>query len=482
MSLLGLLFLLAAHYFSGRGLLSFFHLKMHPAMRAALAFITGVMVLSFIPFLLQLAHIPITFATVFAGIFITVFILNVRSLKKIKNFSLKNMRIRFPSFRVYEVPFMIFFGIMLFAGAWRTFYFPPNARDMLAGPETIAEYTVREHSMINSVLSINLETTNNHQKPPFITCLQIIYKLFGFPFGQIWLSILAIAFSVFLYKALSEKLHPVIACSLLLLFFAIPELYAYSFIMLFDYSNMILFFLGFYFMLQYFLSGFKNNFYFAAFLFGFATYIRLETVILIALFIPAFWIYAFRKKLIIKNVALQSFILMAIPAVIYFLWVNIFLKYYMPVQFHLNDSLTTNYFDLGPLWKRFSDMNTILIFGEKYGKSLWGYFIQIFFVLTIADLIIVRKVGRETRHWFYAIAIVYFGLPLLGYLIPIMDLLNTTKRGLFKMMPLMLMVLANNGLLQKISSSVIKWESEVAMEVDKKHLFNQKKLTQKRKK
>ncbi|WP_431211949.1 hypothetical protein ACQ86N_40220 [Puia sp. P3] len=119
---------------------------------------------------------------------------------------------------------------------------------MLSGPETIAEYAIREQSMINSFFGLDLSSTNNQFKSPFLISLQVIYKLAGFPFGQVWLSVVFISFTVFLYHFLRERLHPVLAGLLLLLFLMTPEIFAYTFMILYDYSNMVFFCLGLYFL------------------------------------------------------------------------------------------------------------------------------------------------------------------------------------------------------------------------------------------
>jgi hypothetical protein len=131
----------------------------------------------------------------------------------------------------------------------------------------------------------------------------------------------------------------------------------------------------------------------------------------------------------------------------------------MPMGFALGSQINTDFSNLKPLVTRFVDMHTQLIFG-KFSEPLWGQFINFFLIFSIADLIFVRKVNQESRNYLFGIAVVYFGLPLLGYLIPLVDLLNTTKRGLFKMFPFMLMVLANNGLLQRLSLALRNWENK----------------------
>jgi hypothetical protein len=458
MALAGFIFLIAAHYLCGAGLLALFAIKLPSLKHNALAIIAGIVVVSFVPFLLQLGYVPITLATVAAGIVVLCLLLNITRIKNFNMAAFRNIRL-LPRFKSYEVPFLIIFAFILFSSIWRSFYFPPNARDMLSGPEVIAEYTVKEHTMLNSVLSVNLESTNNHLKPPFVSGLQIVYKFFGFEFGQVWVGILAIAFCVFLYQSLRERVHPVLAGTLTLLFLAIPEVYAYTYIMLFDYSNMVLFFIGVYFLFEYFKSGRRNEFYFASVMLAFSVFVRLETLVLVGMLLPAFWLYAFRKKVSLKQVALQSIVMIGAGFILYFLWLNVYVKHYMPGNLSVvSKDMNHNLSDLSPLFTRFSEMNGQLLFG-KYATALWAYFINIFLAVFILDLIISRKVSKESRNWLYAVAVVYFGLPFLGYLLPLMDLMNTTKRGLFKLMPFLVLIMANTGLLQRLSAKMYNWET-----------------------
>ena len=102
-------------------------------------------------------------------------------------------------------------------------------------------------------------------------------------------------------------------------------------------------------------------------------------------------------------------------------------------------------------------MNSVLMFGER-GQMLWGYFMYIFVFLLVAELVIKRSLSREGRNWLYAVLIIYLGLPFLGFVLPLMDLDNTTKRGLFKILPVMLLYIGNNQLLTWISDKMWSWE------------------------
>ena len=109
---------------------------------------------------------------------------------------------------------------------WHCYYYPPQARDVLSGPEALAEYAVREGTLNNSVFTVNLEeSVPNLLKPPFVTGLQIVYKLLVYNFGQVWLSMIAISFLIWVYTLLREKLHAVPAGLVMLFFITIPEIF-----------------------------------------------------------------------------------------------------------------------------------------------------------------------------------------------------------------------------------------------------------------
>ena len=65
----------------------------------------------------------------------------------------------------------------------------------------------------------------------------------------------------------------------------------------------------------------------------------------------------------------------------------------------------------------------------------------------------------EARNWLYAILVLYIGLGALGFALPMMNLNETTKRAMFKMLPLLLLYLANNRLLIALSEKISRWEN-----------------------
>jgi len=486
MPFIALILLILCHLISGYGLLTLFGIRQKPAISFSLSLMLGIAVASFIPFLLQLCFIPITTGTVFLSLWLAALVLNVPGLlavrKKegltipsfsgrwIRRFREGWLRIRNLRVYTYEVPFMVILFFLIFVSVWRCYYLPPTSRDALSGPEAIAEFAVREHTMINSFFKVDLWTTNNQFKSPFLISLQIIYKMAGFPFGQLWLSLIFIPFTILLYQVLKQRLHPIPAGILLLLFMMAPELYAYTFMILYDYSNMVFLFLSLYFLFDYFKTAAPGKdpastkipashvLYFSGFLMGIATYIRSETLVLAAFFIPALLLMQFRKKYDYRKMALSTGLFILPSLIGYYLPVQLYIKHYLPVHYDVSGLLNQHLSDWQSLFSRYGDIFSKLLTGEL-AIHLWGYFMFVWAALFVFELIARRRFNKDARNWLYAIAVVFVGLGLLGYLLPLFNVVETTKRGLFKILPLMLLYMANNELLIRLSVWISRWEN-----------------------
>jgi hypothetical protein len=498
MPLIAFLLLTIGHFMSGYGILTLFGIRLSKPFTITLSLLLGMAVASFIPFLLQLFYIVLTGTSIFLSLAATALLLNIPTFLRIRREGFgpgaagkaadmasgiaavlasgrkttSNAPFRsFRSFRMrpYEIPFLLIIGFMVFVSVWRCYYLPPTSRDALSGPEAIAEYAVREHTMINSFFSVDLWSTNNQFKSPYLISLQLIYKLAGFPFGQVWLSTIFVSFTIFLYHALRQRVHPVIAGFLLLLFTMVPEIYSYTFLILYDYSNMVFFFLSLYFLFDYFGNGpaakeFATSFarpakhlYFAGLLMGIATYIRSETLVLAVLFLPFLLRMQLREKYPVKKIVRAQFFFLLPSLVGYYLPSQLYIKYYLPVHYNVGGQVNHHLNDWQPLIQRYKDIITRLMTGE-FSVQLWGYILYIFFFLFLAELIFLRRFSKEARDWLYAIVVVYLGLGLLGWILPLMNLLESTKRGLFKLIPLIIFYMAANGWLTRLSSRIYRWE------------------------
>jgi len=461
MPFLAFILLFICYLVSGYGLLTIFGMRLKTAYMITLSLLLGIAVASFVPFLLQLFYIDLTPATIFGSLLLAALVLNFPTWRRIRKEGFPAVRRSFAlkPFRIlpYEVPFLLIFGFFVFVSIWRCYYLPPTSRDALSGPEAIADFAVREHTMINSFFNVDLWSTNNQFKSPYLISLQMISKMAGFPFGQVWLSVVFVSFTVFLYHALKERVHPIIAGILLLLFLMTPEMYAYTFMILYDYSNMIFFFLSLYFLFDYFKSGILSHFYFAGLLMGIATYIRSETLALAILFLPVILLSQRRNKDSFAKI-LKANVAFFLPSLLgYYLTAQLYIKYYLPVHYDIGGLVNDHLSDLGPLFQRYSDMVTRLMTSE-FAIHLWGYILFVTAFLFLAEGIFVRRYNRDARNWLYAILALYLGVGALGFLLPMMNLNETTKRALFKLLPLTVLYLANNQLLIRLSQWISRWE------------------------
>ena len=465
MPLIAFLLLLLCYLVTGYSILSLFRLQLKAAYTITLSLLLGLAVASFLPFLLQLLFIGITPFSVFGTLALTAVLFSLPVLGNIRKQGFTAFRQSLPrlsfDIRPYEIPFFVIIGFFLFLSIWRGYYLPPTSRDALSGPEAIANIAISEHTLINSFFGIDLWSTNNQFKSPFLISLQVIYKLAGFPFGQIWLSIAFVSITVFIYNALRDRLHPMLAGMLLLLFIMTPEMYAYTFMILYDYSNMIFFFLSLYFLFEWTKTGAANQFCFGGLLMGIATYIRSETLALALLFLPLILLVQLRRKTPARRILLTNVLFFLPSALGYFLPSQLYIKYYLPVHYDIGGLVNNHLTSLQPLFQRYGDIFTHLLTGE-FAIHLWGYIFYLAAILFLAEAVLLRRFNKEARNWLYAILVLYIGLGALGWLLPMMNLNETTKRAMFKMLPLILLYLANNELLIRFSQVIGRWESASA--------------------
>ncbi|RYE22659.1 MAG: hypothetical protein EOP51_12665 [Sphingobacteriales bacterium] len=455
MNLAGLIFVLVTHFLAGRGVMAMFGIKENKRKTLALSMIIGVVLFHFLPVVLEVCHIAITATSISIAIGILTLALFLPVSYKLDYSVLKITR---PSFTLYEALFATLLILMVIPSVWLCYYFPVFARDVLSGPEPLAEYAVREHTLINSALSVDLTSTNNHLKPPFILGLQVIYKLLVHPFGELWLSIMVCSFLLMFYTLIRERVHALIVLFIMMLFIMMPEIYGYMYIVLSDYPNMVLFFLAFYYLGKYLETKQANTFYFATFLFCLASSIRSETVVLIGLIVPLL-LFSFIKDRIKPGViALRLGILLVIPYLLYYVWMNVFVANYMHIQFNTGEQLSVTSDSVNIFFDRIGIILGPMLFSE-HARELFGYIFNIFLFTLALDLVLWRKkIGLQARVMLYGIVVVLVGLPLLGAIIPWFDINNTTKRGVFKLFPLAAFYMANSPTLLQLSQAIKRFE------------------------
>lgn len=456
MAVLCFILLFCLQLFTGAGLLQLCRSRLKGAQFLSLSIVSGMGLQAMVPFVLQLLFIPLTASTVAIGLLVVSVLFNLPLSKRMAYLygELKSFR---PRVKLYEWPFLLAVAFLFLLGAWRCFYLPPTPRDLTSGAEVIAEYAVREKSLVNSVFTVDLHTTNNQFKPPFIASLQLIYKQAGFPFGQVWLSVMVLAWTAFLYSSLRHRLHGLLAGMLMVAFMAIPELYGYSIMALYDYPNAVYFFFSVAMLIRYFQKEEEGAFALSALLMALATYARSETLVLAFFLSMAASVNLVRNKTAVKGHFIHALVFLLPSLLVYFISVTIYIKNYLPVRYSVENLVNPHLFDPSVFFNRFAAMNSRLVFSYS-GINYFGYFIFLFLGIALVDALSKREWNREGLNYLYAVAVIYFGLPVLGHLLPLMDIEHSTKRGLFKIFPLMLLYMANSKVLRDLSGYIGGWE------------------------
>ena len=239
----------------------------------------------------------------------------------------------------------------------------------------------------------------------------------------------------------------------MILFIAIPEMYAYTFMILYDYSNAIFFAIGVYFTQKYFEKRELNVLIFSALMMGIATYIRSETLYFVAFGAVLLFLHEMKYNRI--QAIINCFYFLFIPFLFYAIWFFVFMKFYMPVSYDVAGQINSNIFDWNNFYELFKELNKTLIFG-KNTLNYYSHFIGIFLISTIANFIIFRNTsGWQLLAW---VLILYLGYAILIHLLPSVVIDMSVKRGFFKLFPIMLIYFSYNRFFLWISEKIYEWE------------------------
>lgn len=441
--------------------------------RITLSIMLGMAISTLGIMLLELVHIPINLGTFIA---IQVLITGALHFKfdTVKGaYKTSFTRKAFSSFKLYEIAIFVPMVYLLFISVWRCVYLPLSTFDSMVGIDLVAQYTVREGTVANSVFTYQLPHawfwSNQPFYAPFVTFSQVIWRLLGFPFGKIWLAILTLNFAVFFYSKVAEYAHPIFAALAVLMLTMVPEMYAYTFLIQTDYTSMVYMFLGVVFFYEYINQKEKGLLYLSIVFMAIAVWVRSETIF----FLPfgSLWLllerYRSEKKLGWRNAILFS----ALPAIGFILWNFIYIKSYLPIApdtfSKLNLDFSHYYADIKEIMYQ---MNRQVIFADKMiGNDYWGYMVYIFeyglliqVAYAIASVYLFKKPvndqykGLSLLFWLLVMYVVFI---ILIQHIPSANVAFTFRRGFFKFFPIMIFYLMQSPLVGLISGKIQQWET-----------------------
>jgi len=243
---------------------------------------------------------------------------------------------------------------------------------------------------------------------------------------------------------------------------AAPEMFAYTFMYLFDYPNMTLWIAAVYFVHQLIQQPNRTNLFLSAILFGLGTYIRAETLIITVFMVMLYAIIAYIKKTNIKFIISAAVIIGIFTFIGYFVPTQLYNNYYLPQEYAIGTLINDNLSNIGAYVDRIYEVTDTLLLAEN-GMNFWLYNIKIFLFLFLIEIIyiIFSKKYKDVNwhYWFGAVLVIYLGVTFMGFLMPLMDIKHSTKRAMFKLIPLLYLFVANFHIIKLLSEKLTNWEN-----------------------
>lgn len=335
---------------------------------------------------------------------------------------------------------------------WATWYWPVTPFDAMAGIDLVARQTIGEGTIVNRVFtdeSLKGHLSNQPFYAPFAMLMQVIYRLIGYGFGQVWLGVASLSFSWFMWSALRQTVHPFIANLLWLMMIVTPEFLGYTYLLQTDYINAAFLASGVVLMVMSLERSSVSALGVSAVLFAAACWSRTETIGLVLIGIIAV-LPMMARQLGSRKAVRYAIIALASSFATFILWNGVFVQLFLPVSPDASQELVL--FDGARLVEVVSDTFTNVIFDV----GLWGLTFILFAVTLVGSILWKRGVGSiATLLWIGAI---FIGLEIVGIVFTAAVVEQTLRRGIFKLIPLVFMFVAAAPLLQEMSSRLLKWE------------------------
>jgi len=285
--------------------------------------------------------------------------------------------------------------------------------------------------------------------------MQVVFRLAGLPFGQLWLSAMFLSFVVFFYSRLRESVHSVVAGVVMVLLLAVPEMYAHTFMVLNDYPTAVFFGLSVVLFHEHFRDRRSGAFLLSALFIGFACWTRADTIFF-ALPGAGMAVWLARRgagrgggQAGLRSAWAHGLVFAAIPGALVLLWHGLYLGLILrqgPEGPGVAGALEL--FSLPGAFYR-----TAWLFGQA---GRYGYLVYVFFAVALANLVFLRD--RSANALLAWVAILYLGFVAILFALPAASLEGTLKRGFFKFFPVMAFYLAESRLLRLLSERIVRWE------------------------
>lgn len=335
---------------------------------------------------------------------------------------------------------------------WAAWYWPVTPFDAMAGIDLVARETVEQGTIVNRVFTEPVLVGRLSNQPfyaPFAMLMQVMYRLIGFTYGQVWLGVMAIAFSWFLWSAYRTVCQPFIANVLWLLTILTPELLGYTYLLQTDYANAVFVASGAMLLAMSLERDDVSAYGVAALLFAAGCWSRTESILLVTL-----GLLATMPLLVKKHGVMNAIKYVGVAGVLSFLffavWNLFFIQVYLPVRPDTASELIG--FDPG----RFISVVGNTFSNVILDKGLWAASFLVFAIIFVVNLVMTRTMGSlTTLIW---IVMIWLGLEIVGTIFAAAVVEQTLRRGIFKLIPLMFYFVAAAPIVARWGQRITTWQ------------------------
>jgi hypothetical protein len=417
-----------------------------------MALLLGMFVHSLALFVAQLFGVPISLQTMLVSGVISMLLPALRW--KTVRVSLDGL-LSVPRFRptLYDVIIVGFIGYVSYMVIWASWYWPVTPFDAMAGIDLVARYAARDGMIANQVFtdpSLQGQLSNQPFYAPFAMLMQVMMKLIGYPYTQIWVSIVALCFWWFVWSTLRRHSHPLIAGLLTVLFILTPEMLGYSYILQTDFANAAFFTIGCVVLARSIDEEELAGVFVSALAFAGACWSRTETPLLVILLGAAALPKMLRVFGPVKGLvgALGT---LGMSALTFALWNIVFFNAYLPVRPSTAEQIRG--FDMA----RFTDVAASSWTSVISNTELWGWIVWLFLAVLLIDGLVNRRVAQPLLIGMIILTVL--GLFIIGTIFSAAVVEQTLRRGMFKVIPLMVVAIAASGIVSSASAALYSWEA-----------------------
>lgn len=451
----GLMFVIVALEFAlGIAMLGRLRIQLSRPMTIALSVISGMFLHSLLLFLTQLVNVPISVGTIVLSAFVGVVALNVPP-QKLGSYYADLFRAPRWTLSMYDVVTLVIGMYLLYISVWATYYMPVTPFDAMAGIDLVAKTAVQEGTLNCSIYRDPILAGHLSNQPfyaPFAMLQQVITRSIGFPFGQVWLSVLSISMYTFMFTFLRERVHPFIADILWIFFIMIPELYGYTLLMQTDFANAVYYSIGGILMIMAVEQKSTHLLWGSTLFLAGAAWSRSESFILVGgmLLVMMPWLV---KTWNTRQALTWAISTGGVVVAVFALWHVLWFRAYLPVR----PDTAAELIGFDPA--RFLTVTRLMFENVLSDLGYWGLTFYGFIVIVVVDAAFTlwKRVRWNIVLPALWILVTFIVLLVVGTIFASAVVDQTLRRGIFKILPFVFMFIAGTTVLQFASRRLQRW-------------------------